>query len=426
MDRAGLTHLVVYGDREHFANIAYLTGFDPRFEEALLILPPDRAPLLVVGNECEDYVPVSPLFGASQLRRERFQSFSLISQPRGESRLMREILGDEGVGPGAQVGCVGWKYFADDEHPDGAHAIDLPSYLADTLRSLAGHDAVCNATALLMHPRDGLRARCSATEIAYFEYTNGLASEGMKRMLFALREGMTDSAVVRAAQMDGEPLGCHVAFATGERKHLGLTSPSGQVIRRGEPLSTNLCYWGANSCRAGWIATEEEELPAAARDYVDAFAGPYFTAMVAWCRQLRIGTPGGELDRLIREQLPFDRFGITLNAGHLIHLDEWLSSPVYPGSTDPIQSGMVMQSDIIPSSPVYASSRMEDGFAVADQALRTELTDRFPDLMARCQARRAFMCDQLGFELADEILPLSNIPGLVPPFLLEPRSVLAV
>lgn len=34
----GLTHLVVYGDREHFGNIMYLTHFDPRFEEAILII----------------------------------------------------------------------------------------------------------------------------------------------------------------------------------------------------------------------------------------------------------------------------------------------------------------------------------------------------------------------------------------------------
>jgi hypothetical protein len=38
MERSGLTHLVVYGDREHSANLAWLTGFDPRFEESLLIL----------------------------------------------------------------------------------------------------------------------------------------------------------------------------------------------------------------------------------------------------------------------------------------------------------------------------------------------------------------------------------------------------
>ena len=31
------THIFVYGDREHSANIAYLTGFDPRFEEAALV-----------------------------------------------------------------------------------------------------------------------------------------------------------------------------------------------------------------------------------------------------------------------------------------------------------------------------------------------------------------------------------------------------
>src|ERR1700688_3004910 len=60
MESRRLTHLVVYGDREHFANLAYLTGFDPRFEEALLIVGPNPIPLLVVGNECEAYVGVSP------------------------------------------------------------------------------------------------------------------------------------------------------------------------------------------------------------------------------------------------------------------------------------------------------------------------------------------------------------------------------
>ena len=32
--------LVVYADREHSANMAYLTGFDPRFEEAVLVAGP--------------------------------------------------------------------------------------------------------------------------------------------------------------------------------------------------------------------------------------------------------------------------------------------------------------------------------------------------------------------------------------------------
>src|SRR3984885_5527027 len=85
MNERKLTHLVVYGDREHFANLAYLTGFDPRFEEALFIVGFNTIPLLVVGNECESYAGVSPLFNEGKLRRERFQPFSLLNQPRAQS-----------------------------------------------------------------------------------------------------------------------------------------------------------------------------------------------------------------------------------------------------------------------------------------------------------------------------------------------------
>src|SRR5215471_17900928 len=58
MARDGLTHAVVYGDREHFANLAFLTGFDPRFEEALLVVSERAHPLLLVGNECHGYLTV--------------------------------------------------------------------------------------------------------------------------------------------------------------------------------------------------------------------------------------------------------------------------------------------------------------------------------------------------------------------------------
>jgi hypothetical protein len=40
----GLDALVVYADREHSANIAYLTGFEPRFEEAVLVSRAARRP----------------------------------------------------------------------------------------------------------------------------------------------------------------------------------------------------------------------------------------------------------------------------------------------------------------------------------------------------------------------------------------------
>ena len=421
-----LTHLVVYADREHFANLAYLTGFDPRFEESVLVIGLESSPLLVVGNECAGYLTVSPLYRAGKLRHELFQPFSLLNQPRNKSRFLHKILADEGIGEKSLVGCVGWKYFAESEHPTGVHATDIPAYLADTLRELAGPDMVVNSTDILMHPDYGLRTFCSPSEIAYFEFTNILASEGMKQMLLGIRAGMVDYNLVKLAGYNGEPLGCHLTMVSGANRDQGLSSPIGARIKRGDPFATNLCYWGSNACRAGWVAESAADLPANARNYINDFAGPYFAAMREWFRLLKIGTKGSALSDIIAQNLPYNKFGIFLNAGHLIHLDEWLSSPIYPGSNIRIHSGMVIQSDVIPSSKRYFSTRMEDGFAIADKNLRAKLRKQFPACYQRCQKRREFMNSILGIELSEDVLPLSNITGIVPPFLLKPQMILAI
>ena len=87
---------------------------------------------------------------------------------------------------------------------------------------------------------------------------------------------------------------------------------------------------------------------------------------------------------------------------------------------------MVVQVDVIPSSPVYFSTRMEDGVVIADETLRRQLQEQFPECFARCQKRRTFMMDVLGIEVRKEVLPLANIPAIVPPFFLEPKTVLAM
>jgi hypothetical protein len=386
----------------------------------------DGMPLLVVGNECEGYLGVSPLYNANKIRAERFQPFSLLNQPRNSSRKMQEIFAGEGIGKSSKVGCIGWKYFADSEHPDGAHAIDLPAYLVDTLRSLAGREAVVNATALMMHPGFGLRANCSASEIAYFEYANVVASEGVKKMMFGLRPGMTDNELASLVGYNGDPLSCHMTLVTEANRNLGLSGPIGARIPLGSPLATNLAYWGSNICRAGWVASSAKDLKPDALDYVDAFAGPYFEVMAEWFGNLKIGTPGGKLVALIAEKLPFDRFGIFLNPGHLIHLDEWLSSPIYAGSDLPLRSGMAIQVDVIPSSPAYFSTRMEDGIVLADSQLRAKLKAQQPACFERCQTRRSFMIDVLGIDLPEEVLPLCNMPTIVSPFFLRPNQIFAV
>jgi len=415
----GLSHVVVFGDREHFANLTWLCHLDPRFEEALLILRADHDPLLLVGNECQAYLPISPLFGEGALRVERFQPFSLLDQPREDSRSLDDILREEGISKTSMVGCVGYKSYGDPS------LIDLPAYIVDALRRIAGRDQVLCTTDLLMHAGGGLRAQCSAWEIAFFEASNWKASEAMRRILFAVREGITDHELIQEAHYDGTPLSCHITCKTGP-KRISLASPRGDVVVRGYPWSANVGYWGSNVCRAGWVAENEADLPEAARGYLEEFAKPYFRTMAAWLEALNIGTTGDALHHLVHQSLPFSDFGIFLNAGHLIHYDEWLSSPVYKGSTIPIASGMVFQSDVIPSSKRYFSARLEDGYAIADEALRKDLEQRFPDCAARCKARQHFLRDVLGINVADEVLPLSNLCGLMSPFLLRPRAVLSL
>ncbi len=417
MRETALSHLLVYGDREHLANLAWLTGFDPRFEEALLILREDGEPLILVGNECAAYLPISPLFATKLMRHEVYQPFSLPDQPRESSRTIEEILQSEGVKRGARVGCVGWKTY------DSPVQMDLPAYLVDAIRA-SGAQAF-NATGLFIDPAQGLRTLATPKEIALFEYTNGLASEGMKRVLFGLKPGETDRAALARAGYDGFPQSCHWTAKTGP-KRVSLASPRGQKVAVGNPFSANISYWGANCCRSAWVAKGPQDLPAAAREYVNQFAGPYFAAMAEWFGLLEVGTPGGELYGAIARKLPFEKFGVFLNPGHLIHFDEWTSSPIYRGSEIPLESGMVLQSDVIPSSPVYASTRLEDTFVVADLELRLALRAQYPEVSARCDHRRGFMMGVLGIELPDDVLPLSNLGGLAPPYLLRPNLVLSV
>ena len=51
MKESGFSSLVIYADKEHGGSFEYLTGFIPRFEEALQILNVDGTSTLILGNE---------------------------------------------------------------------------------------------------------------------------------------------------------------------------------------------------------------------------------------------------------------------------------------------------------------------------------------------------------------------------------------
>src|SRR6516225_2190900 len=103
--------LLVYGDREHFPNLCYLTGFDPRFEEALLVLDRSGNRTLLLGSEGIGYADICPI----DVGRELFQSFGLIDMPRGQSQPLATLLSNLGLKHQHRVGIAGWKYFDERE-----------------------------------------------------------------------------------------------------------------------------------------------------------------------------------------------------------------------------------------------------------------------------------------------------------------------
>ena len=97
------------------------------------------------------------------------------------------------------------------------------------------------------------------------------------------------------------------------------------------------------------------------------------------------------------------------------------------GGDIPLRSGMALQADVIPATGTpYFTTNVEDGIALADEALRLELAGRYPEAWSRITARRAFMIEALGIRLRPEVLPFSNIPAWLPPYLLSPRRVVAL
>ncbi len=413
-----LDRIVVWADREHSANLAYLSGFDPRFEEAILVVGPTDDPAILVGNECYAMAGAAPL----PMRRHLHQDLSLPSQPRDRSRPLRDVLAEEGITIGSRVAVVGWKTYADRAQSDA------PAYLVDTLRALTGGSgAVENATDLLIDRETGLRVINEVEQLAAFEYAACHTSNGIRQLLFGLRPGLTEQEAVRLLEWNGAPLSCHLMLTSGPRATLGLLSPGTRAIEQGDRFTVAFGIWGALNCRAGFVVEDADQLPAGIGDYTERLVGPYFEAVAEWYGALRIGQSGGALWEIIDRRLGGPFFGIFLNPGHQIHLDEWVNSPVARGSTAELRSGMALQVDVIPATGTeYFTTNIEDGIALADQALRNQLAAAFPGAWGRIQARRRFMGEVLGIELHPDVLPFSNIPAYLPPFLLGPQRAMTL
>jgi hypothetical protein len=238
---------------------------------------------------------------------------------------------------------------------------------------------------------------------------------------------MTEREAVRLLDWNGMPLSCHLMLTAGPRASLGLLSPGDRQIERGDRFTVAFGIWGALTCRAGFVVDDATELPAPIADYVERLVGPYVEAIGEWYEALHVGQTGGALHDIVARRLGDPFFGIFLNPGHQIGLDEWVNSPIFAGSTIELRSGMAFQVDVIPATGTdHFTTNIEDGIALADASLRDAFAAAHPVAWARIEARRRFMATALGIVLHPDVLPFSNIPAYLPPFLLRPDRAMTL
>jgi len=317
---------------------------------------------------------------------------------------------------------IGWKEFPDRQR------IDVPTFIVDDVRAATGDTGLVeNAGDILTGAQDGLRVINEVEQLAAFEYAACHTSNGVRNLVFGLQPGMREDEAVRLLEWNGAPLSCHLMLTSGDRATLGLLSPGDRRVERGDRFTTAFGIWGALNCRAGFVVEDAAELPLEIHDYIGRLVAPYFEAVAAWYEALHVGQTGGVLQEIIDRHLGDPFFGIFLNPGHQLHLDEWVNSPVAPGSTVELRSGMALQVDVIPATGTeYFTTNIEDGIALADDVLREQFSVKFPDSWERIQARRRFMNDALGITLHPDVLPFSNIPAYLPPFLLRPDRAMSL
>ncbi len=424
MKEKNYSHVVIYGDREHFANLYYMTGgYDSRFEETLLIISQDDIPRLIVGNEGFSYSENTKLDHIKEL----FQTFNLQGMTRDKKVLLKEILLKCGLNKTATIGLIGIKYYEEDEVEDPVHTYDMPHYIVEEIKKIVPPKRLQNATDLMSHPDYGLRNTLSHHEVARFECNCNYLSNQVKKIMRSMHIGMCETDTLSSFDFKGIPFVVHPTVGFGiERVLMGLTSPSANVeLQEGDPVNIGFAIEGASIARTGLAVSSIEELNAIDNSILNDFYFPYYQAVKTWYELLSVGTSTKKIYSEVMKLVGSDRFGVSLNPGHSIHIEEWINSPFRNDRNHILRSGMAFQCDIIAfPGPPYIGVHVEDTVVIADSKLTSFIKNEYPITYNRISKRRKMMRDILGISVTDDVLPFSNIQAVFTPFLLNTQYLI--
>ncbi|EKN62352.1 hypothetical protein BABA_26201 [Neobacillus bataviensis LMG 21833] len=406
--------LVIYADKEHGSNFEYLTGFIPRFEEALFVMKNNGECSYILGNENLKMAKHARTMGTVY----HCSLLSLPNQPMNDDQPLESILAQINFSTSEKIGLVGWKMFTS-KVQDNDTLFDIPNFIVEALRNAKpDHAKIFNASYIFIGGDIGVRTTNNPNEIAHYEYGSNLASSCMLKALNAIDIDVKESFLGDILNGEGQTNNVVTIAATGKRFEYANVYPTNKQTKLGDPISLTTGYKGGLTSRTGFIVENKEQLPSSQKDYLDKVAIPYYQTVVYWLENIKIGMSGGTFYELIEGIYPKEKYNWHLNPGHLVSDEEWMSSPIYPDSMEKLKSGMIFQIDIIPSIEGYAGVSAEDTIALANEELRNKLKGEYPQLWKRIQKRRNYIQEQLNISLSEEVLPLSNTVGYYRPYLL--------
>ena len=414
-ENASCDWVVIYGDREHFSNLVYLCGFDPRFEEAILVLGKNKKSFLIIGHEGLGHLPYV-------LKTDSIpivcKTMSLQGQPRNENRNILQCFQDIGIKAGDMVGVIGWKYAEDADKFDDDETYFFPEIYIKALKKAVGtKHYLKDKTSLLMDSTIGMKSTNELEQLLFFEWAAVQASEGVNNMIINLKDGITEFEAATNMGFFGEPFSMHSILTTGKIVD-GLTSPRNKIINKGDAGIACIGYWGGTTARSGVISLEDDL-------FIEKIAKPYFNVIIYFYENMKIGMSCGEFFDGIEDAFGNSGLHSSLNPGHLGSYDEWVNSPVCKGSTEKFHSGSVFQVDVIPTPlPEGYCANCEDTIALIDNNMRAEIKEIYPDFYTRISTRRDYIQNKLGINISEDIVPLNDYCAYFQPLWLKNGYVL--
>ena len=421
MQEESLDTLIIYADVEHGSNFEYLTGFIPRFEEALLVVHVDGRNYMLMGNENLNKVEKSRLKSTAI----HVPYFSLPNQPMIKTKSLKSLLLKAEIEKQKKIGIVGWKNFTN-TFEDNSKLFDVPGYILDEVRGLVeNEELLINATYVFIGEK-GVRCRNNVNEIEHYEFGASLASDCMLKAMNKIAVGISEMELGNELNAYGQYNSVVTIAAAGKRFEKANIYPTNKQVKEGDAISLTVGYKGGLSSRAGYAYKQEKDLPTEIKDYIEVVVKPYFNTIVSWLENVHCGMKGKEIYSLVDVVLPKETYNWTLCPGHLTADEEWMSSPIYEGSEEILESGMLFQTDIIPSVQGYSGTSAESTILLADNKLQKKIANEAPQLWKRIMKRKEYIRNELGIDLNADILPMCSSVAYLRPLLLSKNTAMCV